>query len=167
MHCYIQCSQPCSSHHWPIPPLEIPGHFRASLGQSFVGPLLLSPGSWWTQGSVCAHQEIGSQSCVSSRGSMVRLMATFSKRAYAIPRSALPEPLPLRQATADLYLHRRHSNTVLSQSVWGLWALVRTRLVWTLWMFLAGMLFDSKLNFAPPTILLQLLLCSWTWGISS
>ena len=26
------------------------------------------------------------------------------------------------QSTADLYLHRRHSNTVLSQSLWGLWS---------------------------------------------
>ena len=30
------------------------------------------------------------QSCVSSRGSMVGLMVTSSKRAYAIPRSAEP-----------------------------------------------------------------------------
>ena len=29
-----------------------------------------------------------------------------------------PEPLPLWQSTADPYLHRRHSNTVLSQSLW-------------------------------------------------
>ena len=26
-----------------------------------------------------------------------------------------PEPLPLQQSTVDLYLHGRHSNTVLSQ----------------------------------------------------
>ena len=41
------------------------------------------------------------QSRVSSGGSMVGLMAISSKRAYAIPRSAAPEPLPLQQATAD------------------------------------------------------------------
>ena len=35
-----------------------------------------------------------------------------------------PEPLPLQQSTADLCLHRRHSNTVLTQSLWGLWVLV-------------------------------------------
>ena len=29
-----------------------------------------------------------------------------------------PEPLPLWQSTADLYLHRRHSDTVLAQSLW-------------------------------------------------
>ena len=32
-------------------------------------------------------------------------------------------------------------------------------------MCLAGMGFDSKHNFAPPTILLGLLLWPWTWGI--
>ena len=37
---------------------------------------------------------------------MVGLMATSSKRAYAIPRSAAPRLLPLGQATADPYLHR-------------------------------------------------------------
>ena len=36
-----------------------------------------------------------------------------------------PEPLPLRESTADPYLHRRHSNTVLSQLLWGHWVLVR------------------------------------------
>ena len=35
-----------------------------------------------------------------------------------------PEPLPLQQSTADLYLHRRHSNTVQAQTLWGLWVLV-------------------------------------------
>ena len=54
------------------------------------------------------------QSCVSSGGSMVGLTATSSKRAYAIPRYTAPRAPPLQQATADLYLPRRHSNTVKS-----------------------------------------------------
>ena len=41
----------------PTPPPETPGHSRASLGQSLVGSLLLSPGSWCALGSVCALQE--------------------------------------------------------------------------------------------------------------
>ena len=65
------------------------------------------------------------QSCVSSGGSMVALMVTYSKRSYAIPKSAAP--VPLWQSTADLYLHRRHSNTVLSQSLWDSWVLVCTK----------------------------------------
>ena len=40
-----------------------------------------------------------------------------------------PEPLPVQQATADPYLLRRHSNTVLAQSLWVLWVLVHTRYV--------------------------------------
>ena len=39
-----------------------------------------------------------------------------------------PEPLSLRQTTANPYLHRRCSNTVLSQSLWGPWVLVHTSL---------------------------------------
>ena len=52
-------------------------------------------------------------------------MATSSMRAY--PSSGLlhPEPLPLQQSTVDRYLHSRHSNTVVSQSLWGPWVLVQ------------------------------------------
>ena len=86
----LSAPNPATGHHQPMPPLETPGHLRASLGQSPVGSLLLSPGSWCAQGSVCAIQESVSQSCVSSGGSMLGLMATSSKRAYAIPKSAAP-----------------------------------------------------------------------------
>ena len=87
----ILCApKPAVGHGQPMPPPETPGHSWASLSQSLVGSLLLSPGSWCTQGSVCACQEFLSQSCVSSCGSMVGLMATFSRRAYAIPRSTAP-----------------------------------------------------------------------------
>jgi len=130
---------------------------RTELNCSF----LLGPGA---QSSICALWESISQSCESS---IVGLMVTCSKRAYAIPKSAAPRALPLRQSTADPDLRRRHSNTVLSQPLWGLWVLMCTRSVWALWAPLVGMGFDSKCKFTPPTILLRLLLCPWTWGISS
>ena len=38
-------------------------------------------------------------------------------------------PCPLQQSTADLYLLRRHLNTILSQSLWGLWVLMCTKYV--------------------------------------
>ena len=86
---------PEAGHHQPTPPLETPGHSQGSLSQSFVRSLLLSPESWCTQGSVCALQESISQSYVRSGSSMVWLMATSSKRAYAIPKSAAPRaPAP-------------------------------------------------------------------------
>ena len=76
----------------PTPPLETPGHSWACLGQFLVGslwgPFLLGPGVhkvlFVPSKSLCP------QSCLSSDGSMVGLMATSSKRAYAIPRSAAP-----------------------------------------------------------------------------
>ena len=36
----------------PTPLLEIPRYFQATLGQSLVGSLLLSPGSWGAQGFI-------------------------------------------------------------------------------------------------------------------
>ena len=56
-HATLSAPNPAASHHRPTPPLETPGHSRASLGQSLVGSLLLSPGSWCAQSSVCALQE--------------------------------------------------------------------------------------------------------------
>ena len=74
-------------------------------------------------------KSLSPQSCVSSGGFMVGLMVTSSKRVMLYPGLLHPEPLPLQQATADLYLRRRHSSTVLSQSLWDLWVLVCTRFV--------------------------------------
>ena len=113
---------------------------------------------------LCPSKSLFIQSQVSSEGSIMGLMATSFQRAYAIPSCAAPRALPLQQATADPYLlHRRHSNTVMSQSLWGLWVLVCIRFVWALWASLGSMGFDSKCDFAPPTILLELLLYFWTW----
>ena len=91
----LRAPNPAAGHHRPTSPLETPGHSKASLGQSLVGSLLLSPGSWCTQGSVCALQESISQSCISSGRSMVGLIVPSSKRACAIPKSAAPRaPAP-------------------------------------------------------------------------
>ena len=53
----LSASSPAAGHRRPTTLLETPGHSRASVGPSLVGSLLLSPGSWCTQGSVCAFQE--------------------------------------------------------------------------------------------------------------
>ena len=57
-HCCTQHPQPCSRL-WPLThsSATTPGHSWASLGQYLVGSLLLSPGSWCTQGFVCAILE--------------------------------------------------------------------------------------------------------------
>ena len=69
-----------------MPPPETPGHSQASLGQSLVGSLLLSPGSWCTKGSACALQESVSPVLCKFWWLYGELMVTSSKRAYAIPR---------------------------------------------------------------------------------
>ena len=53
----LSAPNPAAGHLHPTPPLETPGHSWASLAQSLVGSLLLSPRSWCTQGFVPALQE--------------------------------------------------------------------------------------------------------------
>ena len=123
----LSAPSPAAGHRQPTPPPETPGHSRASLGQSLVGSLLLAPGSWCTQGSACALQESVSPVLGKFWRLYSRLMVTSCKRACAIPKSTAPRaPAP---AAVHPYLLRRHSNTLLSQSLWGFWILVRTRYV--------------------------------------
>ena len=123
----LSAPSPAAGHRQPTPPLETPGHSQASLGQSLVGSLLLSPGSWYTQGFVSALKESVSQ--LSSGRSMVGLMATSSKRSYSIPRSPAPRAAASAAVHCRLMPCRRHSNIVLSQSLWGFWVLVYPRFV--------------------------------------
>ena len=104
-HCCTQCPQPCSR-----PPSISAGDFWTLAGKS--GPVscgVTAPFSWVLVHKVLSvpSKHLFPQSCVSSGSSMVGLMETSFKRACAIPRSAAPEPLPLRPATADPDLRRR------------------------------------------------------------
>ena len=121
MYCYTQCPQPCSR---PPPTHASAGDSRTPAGKSKTVSCGVTAFSWVPVHKVLfTLQQSISQSCVSSGSSMVGLMVTSSKRTYAIPT---PRPLSLQQSTADPYLHRRCSNTVLSQSLWGPWDLVHT-----------------------------------------
>ena len=93
----LSAPNPAAGHHQLTPLPETPGHSQASLSQSPVG--VTAPFSWVPvhTGSVCTLLESVSQSCVSSGGSVVGLMATSSQRAYAIPKSAAPRAPALRQ----------------------------------------------------------------------
>ena len=53
----LSAPKPVAGHCRHTPPPKAPAHSWASLGQSLVGSLLLFPGSWCVQGSVCALQE--------------------------------------------------------------------------------------------------------------
>ena len=93
MHCALSDPDPVAGHwHTSVGDSWTP---QASLDQSLVESLLLSPGSWCAQAFVCALQDCVSQSPVISDGSMVGLMATSPKKAYATPRSvSLRAPSP-------------------------------------------------------------------------
>ena len=180
----LSAPDPATGHHKPTSPSETLGHSWASLGQSLVVSLLLSPGSWYTQDFICGLQEfvsppricgppriqkdlqdllelthkkdvlfnignwnekvrsqetpgvtskfgleVQNKADVSSSGSMVGSVVTSSERAYATPRSAAPRAPAPWHATAEPYLRRRHSNTVLARSMWDLLVLVHTRFI--------------------------------------
>ena len=91
----LSAPSPATGHCWPTPPPETPGPSQASLGQSFCGhcSFLLGPGVHTF--SFVPSKGLFPQSCISSNSSVVGLMAAYSKRAYAIPRSAAPRaPAP-------------------------------------------------------------------------
>ena len=117
--------------HQPTPLLETPGYLQASLGQSLVGSLLLSPGSWCTRFCLYPPRVYFPvlckfwQFCGGVNGSLLQEGLCHTH----VPCLLHPELLSLWQSTADPYCHRRHSSTVLSQSLWGPWVLVSTRFV--------------------------------------
>ena len=134
------------------------GHCSFLLGPGVYKVLFVPSKCLFPQSYVSSHGSIGGIN-------LVGLMVTSSKRAYAIPRSAAPRaPTPVAGHCRSIP-PQEILKTVLAQSLWGLWVLVHTRFVWALQVSLAGIGFDSKCNFAPPTILLRLLLFRWMWGI--
>ena len=90
------------------------------------------------------------QSYVSSGGSMMGLMETSSKKAYAIPRSAAPRaPAP---AAGHCWPTPPQETLNTQRQVWlslcGVsWC--AQGFVWALWASLVDMGFDSKCNFVP------------------
>ena len=84
------------------------------------------------------------------------------------PRSAAARAPSLPQITADLCCWRQHSDLqrqVWLSLLWGPWVLLCARFCLCPPSVSGGKIFNSKHNFAPPTILLGLILCPWTCGI--
>ena len=99
--------------------------------------------------------------------SMVGLMATSSKSAYAIPKSAAPRAsVPVAGHCWPVPLQETLKHTSVSVSVGSLGPGAH-EVCLSLWASLAEMGCDFKHEFAPPIILLGLLLCPQVWGISS
>ena len=115
-----------AGHNQPIPPPETHRQVLVSLLWGDCS-FLLGPGVLKVPS--VPSQSLLPQSCVSSGSSMVGQWRPPPRGLLPYPGLLHPEPLPLWQATAGLYLLRRHPNTVLSQSLWGLWVLVHTRFI--------------------------------------
>ena len=118
-----------AGHHQPMPPLETPGHSRASLDQSRG---VSAPFSWFlvhTRFSLCPPRIYFPVLC--------KFWQQYGRVNGDLLQEGLchtqvcckPEPLSLWQSTADLYLPRRCSNKVLFHSLWGLSVLVHTQFV--------------------------------------
>ena len=140
-HYRAQCPQPCSR---PVPTHASARDSWTLMGKSgsvSLGSLLLSPGSWRTQGFVCVLQvSVSPVLCKFWWLLMVGLMATSSKRACAIPRSAVPRaPAPAAGHCWPIPLWEKfkHSNPVSvgspcahnvlfepSESLWWVWGLI-------------------------------------------
>ena len=123
---------PAAGHCRPTPLPETPGHS----GQVWVGLLsghcsfLLGPGLHKVL--FVPSRSLFPQSYVSTEDSMVELMVTSSKRAYAIPRSAAPRaPALLAGRCWPILLQEilKHPKAGLAQSLWGLWVLLRAYFV--------------------------------------
>ena len=86
----LSAPNPAAGHHQPPVLPETPIHSLASLGQSLMESLLLFPGSWWAQGSVCTIPESVFPVLCKFWWLYGGLMVTSSKRAYTITRSTAP-----------------------------------------------------------------------------
>ena len=96
----LHCRQPCSR---PLPTHASTGDSWTLTGKSgSVSCGVTAPFSWVLVHKILfvPSQSLFPQSCVSSGGSVVGLMVTSSKGAYAIPTPRAPVPA---QSTADLH----------------------------------------------------------------
>ena len=90
----LSAPNPAAGHCQPTSPPDswtLPGK-SGSVSSGVTAPF---PKSWCTQILLVPSKSLFPQSCVSSGGSVVELVATSSKRAYATPRTAAPrDPAP-------------------------------------------------------------------------
>ena len=155
-----------AGHYWPTPPPETPGLSQGSLGQSLVGSLLLSPGSWCTQGFVCAIEESVSpvlckfwQLYGGASGNL--LQEGLCHTQVCCTQSPCPYGRALLTCTSSV-----GTQTQFCPSLCGISGPdVHKVCLSPLSVSLASMGFDSKCDFNLIAILLRLLLYPWTWSI--
>ena len=163
MYCYSLCPQPCSM---PTPTHIFTRDYWTTTGKSrTVSCGVTIPFSWVLMHKICcALQESIPQSCVSSGISMVGLMATSSKRTYAIPTPRASVPVADHHRPISPQETLKYSSVSVSV---GSLSPGAHRVCLSSLSISGRNGVCSKCKFAPPTILLGLLLCSWTWVVSS
>ena len=127
MHCWTHHPNPAAGQHQPTPPPETPGHSWARLGQPLVGSVFLFPGSWCTQGFVCALQESVSQVLCKFWGLCGGVNGDLLHNAYAIPVFAAPRA-PVHAAGHCWSIPLQETLKHSSGSPWLHW------LCWSLWL---------------------------------
>ena len=185
----LSAPNPAAGHRRPMPPLETPGHSRASLGQSPVGSLLLSPGSWCTRFCLCPPRVYFPVLCkfwqLCGGVNDVLLQEGLRHTQVCCTQSPCPCGRPLLTRTSTGGAQTQFCLSLCGVSVswctqglfepsehfWWVGGLILNMIspllmsCWASPLFLdVGYLLRAA---APaPTVLLGLL-CAWTWDISS
>ena len=150
----LRATNPAAGHHWPMPPSRL----LDTHGQVWVsflwGHCSFLSGPGMHKLLFVPSESLFPQSYVSSGMSMVELMVTSSKRAYAIPRSILPRapsheavhcwPIPLQER----FKHGSGSVSAGSLGPGG------HKVCFSPLRVSGAHGFDSKCNFTSPTLLL-------------
>ena len=165
MNRYTQWSQPCSRPPPTHTPLETPGHSQASLGQSLVGSLLLSPGSWCTRFSLCPPRVYFPVLCKfwwlygGVNGDL--LQEGLCHTQVCCPQRPCPcgRPLLTRTSTGDVQTLFCLSLCGVSGSWCAQGLFEPSESLWQGW----GLILNAN---SLPYHLAEAL-CLWTWGMSS
>ena len=127
--CCTQCPQPCSR---ALPTHDSAGDAWTLTDKSgSVSCGVTSPFSWCTRFCLCPPRVYFPVLCKfwqlydGVNGDLLHEGLCHTQ----VCCTQNPCPCRVEQSTADPYLHRRWSNAVLSQSLWGLWVVVCTRFV--------------------------------------
>ena len=152
---------PATGHHRPTPPPETPRHSQASLGQSPVESLLLSPGSWCTRFCLCpprVHFPVLRkfwQLCGGINGDLLQEGLCCTQVSCTQSLCPCARPWPTCTSTGD-------TQTQFCLSLCGVprpWCaqdlFEPSEHLWWEW----GLILNA--------ILPELLLCLWMWGIST
>ena len=176
--------QPCSRPPLTHASMETSGHSQVSLGQSLVGSLLLSPGSWCTKFCLCPPWVYFPTLCKfwCLYGGVNGLQEVLCRTQGCWARAPVPAAARCWPVSPQEML--KHSSVSVSVQSLGP---VHRKLIWGLWESLEGMEFNSKCKFSPsydlnrasplPLDVRDLLMASpakchhhswpWMWGISS